>query len=79
MTKYTKPKGGADVPGQEYVPQVERYSGSGVLGMERTTARPMGYETGANPKVPMPGKVWTEDCPATMRWDSTTNGKKGGR
>lgn len=49
-----KPKGGSDIPGQVRVPQVERYTGSDVLGMEETTARPMGFETGANPPVYLP-------------------------
>lgn len=49
-----KPKGGAEIPGQVRVPQMERYKGSDVLGMEETTARPMGYETGANPPVYQP-------------------------
>lgn len=41
-------------PGQTEVPQVERYTGSDVLGMEYTTARPMAYETGADSNVFLP-------------------------
>ena len=67
-----KPKGGADIPGQVRVPQVERYTGSDVLGMEETTARPMGYETGANPPVNLPEKPW----PCTYTHWATVKGKK---
>lgn len=70
---YTKPRGGKNIPGQEIVPQADRYEGSDVLGMERTTARPMSFETGANPSVYLPGKPWTQDDSATMRYGSTTN------
>lgn len=73
-----KPKGGASIPGQKYVPQVDRYTGSDVLGMERTTARPMSFETGADPDVYLPGKPWTQDDSATMRYRSTTNGEVRG-
>jgi hypothetical protein len=51
--------------------KVMRYPGSDVPGMEYTTARPMAYETGANPKVPMPGKPW----PKSLCHSSTTEGK----
>ena len=44
----------SEVPGQTRVPQVERYTGSDVLGMEETTARPMAYETGADSPVFLP-------------------------
>ncbi len=71
----TKPKGGADIPGQKYVPQVERYLGSDVLGMEYTTARPMSWATGANPEVPMPGVPWVDDC-CTMCHRAEIKGKK---
>jgi hypothetical protein len=60
------------VPGQEVVPQVERYTGSDVLGMEYTTARPMGWETGANPPLPMPG----DRCPGDLCHYATVKGKK---
>lgn len=73
---YSKTKGGKDIPGQFYTPQVERYEGSDVLGMERTTARPMGYETGADPELCMPCKPWTEDCRQTMFHRAKVKGKK---
>lgn len=38
----------------DYTQQVERYPGCDVLGMEYTTARPIAYETGANPPVTVP-------------------------
>ena len=46
--------------GEEVVPQVERYYGNDVLGMEQTTARPLHRATGANPDIPLPGKPWPE-------------------
>lgn len=72
----SKPKGGKNIPGQHCVPQVERYEGCDVIGMERTTARPMHFETGADVHVCMPGKPWTEDCPKTMWHASRIKGKK---
>jgi hypothetical protein len=72
-----KPKGSSEIPGQECVPQVERYTGSDVIGMEYTTARPMGFETGADPDLRMPGKPWFQWADnKSMRYASHTNGKK---
>lgn len=73
---YKKPKGSNDIPGQKYVPQAQRYEGSDVLGMERTTARPMGFETGADPELCMPGKPWTEESRATMWHKAKITGNK---
>jgi len=74
MAKYRQ-KRYDDVPGQEVVPQVERYLGSDVLGMEETTARPMSFETGADPAVRMPGRPRSWMSEKTMQTKSTTNGK----
>lgn len=71
-----KAKGGKDIPSQHCVPQVERYEGSDVIGMERTTARPMGFETGADPELYMPGKPWTEESRATMWHKAQVKGLK---
>lgn len=67
-----KQKGGSDIPGQEIVPQATRYTGSDVPGMEYTTARPMSYETGADPDVLQPEKPW----PGTFCHYAQIKGKK---
>ena len=68
----------AGIPSQEVCPQVERYTGSDVIGMEETTARPMFYETGADPAVFLPGKPSTFFDRRTMRFKSHTDeGHKG--
>jgi hypothetical protein len=73
---YRKQKGSADIPGQEEVPQVERYPGSDVMGMEYTTARPMGFETGADPDVYLPGRPWKQwNDNKSMRFAATVKGK----
>jgi len=64
------------IPSQEVCPQVERYPGSDVIGMEYTTARPMSFETGADPQVYLPGKPSTYFCRETMNYKSTTDGKR---
>lgn len=77
MAIKSRPKGGSDIPGQKYVPQAERYTGSEVLGMEYTTARPMHWETGMDACVPMPGKPWTEESRATMWHKAKVAGRDG--
>lgn len=66
---YKRPKGGAEICGQEHVPQVERYKGSDVIGMEYTTARPLSYISGVDFRIQMPGKAWPNsmDHPAQVR------------
>ena len=67
----------AGVPSQTVAPQVERYPGSDVLGMEETTARPLNYETGCQDfDLRMPGKPWYQWSDyKSMRHASHTNGK----
>lgn len=73
-----KRKDQSGIPSQEVCPQMERYPGSDVIGMEYTTAKPMYCETGADPEVRLPGKPFTFFDQATMCQKSTTNGKVRG-
>lgn len=64
----------SEIPSQTHAPQVERYPGSDVIGMEYTTARPMSWETGADPAVLKPPSHW----PKPYCFASTTSGRKKG-
>ena len=65
-------KSDSQIPSQTMAPKAMRYTGSDVLGMEYTNARPMGYETGASPSVPMPG----DRCPGDLTHWATIKGHK---
>lgn len=50
----------SQIPSETSHPAAERYPGSEVLGMEYTNARPIHWETGANPPVFEPMSHWPE-------------------